>query len=280
KYGQAKLGGAYEVITAWHGFHGRTLAMMAASGKENWEGLFQPRMPGFVRVPFNDLAALRAAVVPGRTCAVMLEPIQGEAGVFVADKAYLQGVRQLCDEQGLLLILDEIQTGVGRTGTLWAYEQYGIEPDIMTLAKGIGGGFPLSALLAKDACCVFEQGDQGGTFCGQPLAMAAGAAVVGEVIAKDIPKKVQARGRYLRRRLKALGQELGFTDVRGTGLLQAVDLPKDCAADVVKLALQQGLLLNAPRPATLRFMPALNISNAQIDEMLDVLTPILRQALV
>ena len=144
KYGAVKLGGAYEIVTAWNGFHGRTLAMMAASGKKGWDGLFEPKVPGFVRVPFNDLEAMRGAVFQGRTCAVMLEPVQGEAGVFVADAAYLQGVRRLCDERGVQLILDEIQTGIGRTGTLFAYEQYGIEPDIMTLGKGrSAAAFPL-----------------------------------------------------------------------------------------------------------------------------------------
>jgi acetylornithine/N-succinyldiaminopimelate aminotransferase len=279
KHGALKQNGAYEIITTWNGFHGRTLATMSASGKKHWDELYEPKVKGFVRVPFNDLPAMRQAIVPGRTCAIMLEPVQGEAGVIVATNAYLQGVRALCDEFGLLLILDEIQTGIGRCGTLFAYEQYGIEPDIMTLAKGLGGGFPVSALLAKDAVCVFEQGDQGGTFCAQPLAMAATLAVLEEVIGKKLPAKAATRGRYLLRRLKALAKELGLTDVRGKGLLVGVDLPKDKGAEVVSQCLEAGLLINAPRPNTLRFMPALNLSTAQVDEMLDILTPVLRRVL-
>ena len=279
KYGALRRGGAHEVITTWNGFLGRTLAMMSASGKKQWDGLFEPKAGGFVRVPFNDLAAMREALGRGRACAVMLEPIQGEAGVVVAERAYLEGVRKLCDEHGALLILDEIQTGIGRTGTLFAYEQYGIEPDIMTLGKGLGGGFPMAALLAKDAVCVFETGDQGGTFCAQPLAMAAGHAVVSEVIARRLPARAATRGRYLARRLRALPRELGLRNVRGKGLLLAVDLPTDTASDVVTGCLEAGLLVNAPRPATLRFMPALTVSRAEIDEMLSILHPVLTRVL-
>jgi len=278
KWGALHKEGAGEVVTTWHGFHGRTLAMMSASGKEPWDALFEPKVPGFTRVPFNDLEALRRAVTP-RTCAVMLEPVQGEAGVFVADEAYLQGVRRLCDERNVLLILDEVQTGIGRTGTLFAYEQYGIEPDIMTLGKGIGGGFPLSALLAKDAVCVFEQGDQGGTYCAQPLAMVAGLAVVGEVIRKDVPTTARRRGTRLVNRLKALRAEFGFPEIRGKGLLVAVELPKPKGPEVVAEAFKEGLLLNAPRPTTLRFMPALNIPAKAIDEMVAILARVLRRVL-
>lgn len=280
KYGQIKLNGAHEILTTWNGFHGRTLAMMSASGKKPWDALFEPKVPGFHRLPFNDLDAMRQAIQPGKTCAIMVEPIQGEAGVYVADKSYLKGLRQLCDQHGILLILDEIQTGIGRTGTLWGYENYGIEPDIMTLGKGLGGGFPVSALLAKNHCSVFEQGDQGGTFCAQPLAMAAVSAVLNEVIAKKIPAKAASRGRYLMRKLKGLREEFGFTDVRGMGLLQAVDLPKEKGPEIVAECFKSGLLINAPRPATLRFMPALNVTNAQVDEMVDLLSGVLRRVLV
>ena len=279
KWGAVKKGGAHEIITTWNGFHGRTLATMSASGKQHWDQLYEPKVSGFVRVPFNDLDAVKKAIVPGKTVAIMLEPVQGEAGVYVADKKYMEGIRKLCDEHGLLLILDEIQTGIGRCGTLFAYEQYGVEPDIMTLAKGLGGGFPVSALMAKDAVCVFEQGDQGGTFCAQPLAMAASYAVVSEVINKKLPQKALSRGKYLMRKLKELKTEFGLTDVRGKGLLVAVDLPKEKGADVVAQCFDKGLLINAPRPATLRFMPALNIGNAQVDEMIDILRPVLQKAL-
>ncbi len=278
KYGQRHLGGAYEVVTMWNGFHGRTLTMMSASGKQAWDGLFEPKVPGFTRVPLNDLDAVKQAVTQ-QTCAIMLEPVQGEAGVFSAEKSFVQGIRELCDERGILLILDEIQTGIGRTGTLFGYEQFGIEPDIMTLGKGVGGGFPLSALLAKDPVCVFEAGDQGGTFCAQPLAMVAGLATVGEVIAKNISRKAHLRGTYLRRKLKVLRNEFGFTDLRGMGLLQAVDLPAPQAVEVANACLNDGLLINAPRPDTLRFMPALTVSNREVDEMLSILTGALRRYL-
>lgn len=278
KYGAMKRDGAYEIITTHHSFHGRTLAMMSASGKSNWDKLFEPKVPGFVKVPFNDLGAMRKAVGP-RTAAIMLEPVQGESGVFVADKKYLKGLRELCDETGVLLILDEIQTGMGRCGSLFAYEQYGIEPDIMTLGKGLGGGFPVSALLAKDRVSVFEAGDQGGTFCGQPLAMAAGKAVLDEMLRRKIPRRAKTRGNYLKRKLKELGGEFGFTDVRGMGLLMAVDLPAEKGADVVNACLERGLLLNAPRPNTLRFMPSLLVSNAEIDEMVDTLRTVLQKVL-
>ncbi len=278
KYGQLHLKGAYEIITTWHGFHGRTLAMMSASGKKPWEALFKPKVSGFRRVKFNDLRAVRKSL-SAKTCAVMLEPIQGEGGVNVADEVYLQGLRKLCDETGVPLILDEVQTGIGRTGTLFAYEQYGIEPDIMTLGKAIGGGFPLSALLAKDKFCVFERGDQGGTYCGQPLAMVAGLAVVGEVIGKNIPAQAKLRGQYLMEKLKALQPEFGLSNWRGRGLLIAVDLPQEKGPELVKACFDQGLLINSPQPASLRFMPALNVSKAQVDEMADILAVALRKVL-
>jgi len=278
KYGSLKRDGAYEVITTWHSFHGRTLSMMAASGKPAWEPLFEPKVPGFVKVPLNDLAALRQAIT-AKTCAIMLEPVQGEGGVFAATKKYLQAVRQLCDQTGVLLILDEIQTGMGRTGSLFAYEQYGIEPDIMTLGKGLGGGFPVAALLAKDRVCVFQPGDQGGTFCGQPLAMVAGKTVLDEMLRRNIPRRAKTRGNYLKRQLKALGAEFNVPEIRGMGLLMAVDLPSDKGAAVVDAAFKQGLLLNAPRPNTLRFMPALTVSNAEIDEMIGILRTVLQQVL-
>ena len=278
KYGAKHLDGAFEVITTWHSFHGRTLAMMSASGKPNWDGLFDPKVPGFIRVDFNDLEAVRRAITP-RTCAVMVEPVQGEGGVHVAKEKYLKGLRQLCDEKGILLILDEVQTGIGRCGTLFAYEQYGIEPDIMTLGKGLGGGFPVAALLAKDEVCVFEAGDQGSTYSSQPLAMAAGIAVVGEMLKRKIPNRARVRGNALMRKLRAMKKEFGFTDVRGKGLLVGVDLPKEVAPQVVAQCFEAGLLINAPGPNTIRFMPALTTSSKEIDEMLEIFSKVLRQLL-
>lgn len=278
KYGKLHRNGAYEVITTWNSFHGRTLAMMSATGKQAWEPLFEPKVAGFRKVDFNDLKAMKQAITPN-TCAIMVEPVQGEGGVYVATPRYMKGLRQLCDETGVLLILDEIQTGAGRTGSLFAYEQYGVEPDIMTLGKGLGGGFPVSALLAKDRVCVFEAGDQGGTFCAQPLAMVAAKTVIELMLKKNIPRRAKSRGNYLRRHLKDLGAEFGFTDIRGKGLLMAVDLPREVGAEAAAKALEKGLLLNAPRPDTLRFMPALTVSKGEIDEMVEILRGVLRTVL-
>lgn len=276
KYGQKHLRGAFEVVTTWNSFHGRTLAMMSASGKQAWDSLFEPKVPGFNRVAFNDLQAVRRAVT-SNTCAIMLEPVQGEGGVYPATDDFMRGVRGLCDERGILLILDEVQTGIGRTGSLFGYENYGVEPDIMTLGKGLGGGFPVSAVLAKDAVCAFEAGDQGGTYGGQPLAMVAAHAVVSEIIKKKIPKRAKTRGNSLQRKLKAMSKEFGFSNIRGSGLLVGVDLPNDRGSEVVAEAFAQGLLINAPRPNSLRFMPALNITNAQVDEMLEILQGVLHK---
>jgi acetylornithine/N-succinyldiaminopimelate aminotransferase len=270
KYGADRLNGAYEIITTRDSFHGRTLGMMSASGKAGWDKLFEPKVPGFVHVDFNDLEATRAAVTD-RTCAIMLEPIQGEAGVNVATQECMSGLRKLCDEKGILLILDEVQTGIGRTGKLFGYENYEIEPDIMTLGKGLGGGFPVAAFLAKDNVCVFEAGDQGGTYGGQPLAMTAAYTVVNHMIDKKIPDRARRRGNSLKRKLRKLGKETGLTNIRGTGLLVAVDLPHDLGAAVVAQAFDNGLLINAPKPNALRFMPALTVSDAEVDEMLDIL---------
>ena len=194
KWGAKHRDGAYEIVTMDHGFHGRTLATMAASGKAQWEQLYEPKVSGFVKVPLNDLAAVEAAITP-RTVAVMLEPIQGEAGVFEADDPFLRALRALTRERGMLLILDEIQTGIGRTGRLFGFEHAGITPDIMTLAKGLGGGVPLAALVAhRDVCC-FEYGDQGGTFCGNPLMAAVGCAVIEAVDAAGFSRARDAGGR-------------------------------------------------------------------------------------
>lgn len=177
KWGSLHKQGAYEIITMVNGFHGRTLATMSASGKPQWSGLFEPKVPGFVKVALNDLDVTRAAITE-RTVAVMLEPLQGEAGVIPASHEFLQGLRKLADQHRLLLIFDEVQTGMGRLGSLFAYQQAGIEPDIMTLGKGIGGGVPLAALLAKETVCCFEPGDQGGTYNGNPLMAAVGLSLI------------------------------------------------------------------------------------------------------
>jgi len=274
KYGALHKNGAYEVITAKDSFHGRTLAMMAATGKDHWKKLFEPVMQGFVHVPYNDIDAVRNAITD-KTIAVMIEPVQGEAGVIPASKEYVEGLRKLCDEKGLLLIFDEVQTGYCRTGSLFAYEQYGIEPDIMSLAKGIGGGFPLGALLAKEKFCVFEAGDQGGTYTGQPLAMAVGIAILNEIIKKDLCGHVREMGDYLMGRLKELETKRLVKNVRGKGLLVAFDTVKKQGADVVSEAMKKGLLLNSPRPVSIRLMPPLTIKKKEIDEMIRIVESVL-----
>ncbi len=270
KYGAEHLNGAYEIITANNSFHGRTLGLMSASGKEAWHKLFEPKVPGFVHVDFNALNAVIEAV-SDHTCAIMMEPIQGEGGVYVASQEFMSGLRKLCDDKGILLILDEVQTGAGRTGQLFGYQNYNVEPDIMTLGKGLGSGFPVAAFLAKDHVCVFEAGDQGGTFGGQPLAMTAAYTVIKHMLDKNIPDRARRRGNYLKKKLRKLAKETGLSNVRGTGLLVAVDLPHDQGAAVVANAFDNGLLINAPKPNALRFMPALTVSNAELDEMLSTL---------
>ena len=269
KWGARHKGGACEVITLVDGFHGRTLAMMAASGKAGWERLFEPKVPGFPKARLNDLDSVRALIGP-RTVAVMLEPVQGEAGVLPATVDFLRGLRALCDEHGLLLILDEVQTGVGRTGTLFAFEQSGAIPDILTLGKGLGGGVPLAALLAKKSVACFEPGDQGGTYCGNPLMAAVGIAVLDAVAQPAFLAGVNARAQHLQRHLQRLAQRHGLAGERGSGLLRALDLGRPVAAALVEAArgLQpEGLLLNSPRPQLLRFMPALNVAFEDIDLM-------------
>lgn len=270
KWGAKHRGGAFEIITLHNSFHGRTLATMSASGKPQWEPLFEPKVPGFTKVPINDIDVVERAIHAG-TVAVMLEPIQGEAGVIPAELDYLRALRQLTRERGILLILDEIQTGVGRTGELFAFRRAGIEPDIMTLGKGLGGGVPLAALLAhRDASC-FEHGDQGGTFSGNPLMAAIGCAVFGTIAAPDFLHGVRQRGEYLRNGLLKLSGQLGLGEVRGAGLMLALQIPRGDAVDIAARAFELGLLVNAARPHTLRFVPALNVGFAEIDAMLEIL---------
>lgn len=276
KYGSKSLGGAYEIITTVGSFHGRTLATMSATGKKHWETLFAPKVPGFVHVPLNDIGAVSAAINPN-TCAIMLEPVQGEGGVNVAAASYVSELRRLCDEKGILLIFDEIQTGLGRMGKMFAYEEYGIEPDIMTLAKGIGGGFPLSAMLTKEKYDIFDAGDQGGTYTGQPLAMAVGIAVVNEIIKRRLPERAQLMGDYLAERLKELSLEYPIQNIRGKGLLVAFDLPEPIGREIVSECLEDGLIINSPQPSAIRFMPPLIVTKGDIDEMLDILKNVLNK---
>jgi acetylornithine/N-succinyldiaminopimelate aminotransferase len=274
KYGALHRKGAYEIITFEGGFHGRTLATMSASGKKAFEPLFEPKVSGFPKAQLNDLASVQR-LITDKTIAVMLEPIQGEAGVWPATDQFLGELRDLTKAHGLLLIVDEIQTGMGRTGKLFHYEHAGIEPDIMTLGKGIGGGVPLAALLATEAACCFEHGDQGGTFNGNPLMCAAGLAVLEQVSEPDFLKSVVDTGLYLESELQRISARHGLGDIRGKGLLLALDLRLPIAASIVAQAFEDGVLLNAPRPDALRFMPALNVTKREIAGMIDCLDAIL-----
>ncbi len=270
----------FEIITFEHSFHGRTLATMSASGKEGWDTMFAPQVPGFPKAELNNLASVEA-LIGKHTVAVMLEPVQGEGGVIPATKAFMQGLRALTTKHDLLLIVDEVQAGMGRTGKLFAYQLSDIEPDIMTLGKGIGGGVPLSALLCKEACAVFEPGDQGGTYNGNPLMTAAGIAVLEELLKPGFLQSVIDKGNYLRDGLLKLSDQHGLDGERGEGLLRALKLGKPIGGKIVEIARDlepQGLLLNSPRPDLLRFMSALNVTTAEIDLMLALLSGVIAKA--
>lgn len=277
KWGQLHRGGAHQIITFDNAFHGRTLATMSASGKPGFERLFEPKVPGFPKARLNDLASVAALIGP-QTVAVLLEPIQGEAGVIEAEAGFLQGLRRMCDELGLLLMFDEVQTGIGRTGQLWGWQASGVKPDVMTLGKGLGGGAPIGALLAREAVCCFEPGDQGGTYHGNPLMCAAALAVLEAVTAPGFLAHTQQRGEQLQAGLQALAHKLGSGPVRGRGLLLALDLPQPGQATRVAEALraqargsQPGLLVNAVRPERLRFVPALTIRADEVTLALQML---------
>ena len=276
KWGARERDGAYEVVTTWGSFHGRTLAMMSASGKPGWDRMFLPQLPGFVKVPYGDPDAVRAAIGP-RTVAVMVEPIQGEAGVVLPPPGYLRALRSLCDAHRLLLVLDEVQTGIGRTGTLFACQSEGVFPDVMTLGKGLGGGVPIAALLAARRACCFEPGDQGGTYNGNALVTAVASAVLEVVTTPGFLEHVQASGQYLGHRLASLARCHGGA-VRGRGLLWAMLLSRSSAEAVARRCLEQGLIVNVPRPHILRFMPSLRVTAEEIDEMLAVLSDALVRA--
>jgi acetylornithine/N-succinyldiaminopimelate aminotransferase len=274
RFGALHRGGAYEIITFDGAFHGRTLATMSASGKKAFGPLFEPKVSGFPKARLNDLASVQR-LINDKTIAVMLEPIQGEAGVWPTTDQFLRELRELTKAHGLLLIVDEIQTGMGRTGKLFHYEHAEIEPDIMTLGKGIGGGVPLAALLATAEASCFQHGDQGGTFNGNPLMCAAGLAVLQHVSESDFLKSVTEAGLYLESELQRISARHGLGEVRGRGLLLALDLTHPIAADIVAQAFDDGVLLNAPRPDALRFMPALNVTRGEIATMVDCLDAML-----
>jgi len=275
KYGTLHLNGAFEVITTLNSFHGRTLAMVAATGQQKFQQPYTPLPSGFVNVEYNRIEAIEQATT-NQTCAVMLEALQGEGGVNIPHEDYLKRVRAWCNQKGLILILDEIQTGMGRTGTLFAYEQYGIEPDIMTLAKGLASGVPIGAILSKNKAAVFEPGDHGSTFGGNPLASAVAYATFKFIIDSDIPGKAQQMGQYLTSKLEELKSKFNFiVEVRGRGLLVAMEFNKDIADSVVMACLERGLLVNRVKPNALRFMPPLIIEEKEVDQVKGILEEVL-----
>ena len=271
----------YEIITAVNSFHGRTLATVTATGQEKFQRGFEPLMPGFKHVPFNDIQALESAITRN-TCAILLEPIQGEGGVIIPSDDYLPKVRELCDKHDILLILDEVQTGMGRTGKLFAYEHYGIAPDIMTLAKGLGGGVPIGAMLATDkVASVFKPGNHASTFGGNPLVCSAAIATL-ETILEDgfVLDHCNRMGRYFIERLGQLEDNFGqVIAVRGKGLLVAVELTRD-GMPMVKACLEKGILINCTGGGNvLRFMPPLTVEEKDIDHLVEVLDELLSKSL-
>ncbi len=279
RYGKLYLGGAYYIITTRDSFHGRTLAMVAATGQEKFQEPYIPLPNGFVNVEYNNIEAIRKATTD-QTCAVMVEPIQGEGGVNVPDTTYLEEIRVWCDERGILLIVDEVQTGIGRTGTLFGYEQFGVEPDIMTLAKGLGSGVPIGALLAREQASVFSPGDHGSTFGGNPLVCAASLAALKFIIDNEIPEKVDQLGRYFIDGLEKLKAKFDqIVEIRGRGLLLAMALKGEIADELVMACLEEGLLVNRVKPGVLRFMPPLIITNEDIEQALHILEKVLNERL-
>ncbi|MES2586154.1 MAG: acetylornithine transaminase [Pseudomonadota bacterium] len=279
KWGQLNKSGAFEIITFDHSFHGRTLATMSASGKPGWDTMFAPQVAGFPKADLNDLDSVKK-LVSDKTVAVMLEPVQGEGGVIPVTKEFMQSLRKFTKENNILLIVDEVQAGCGRTGTLFAYQHYGIEPDIMTLGKGIGGGVPLAALMATNAVACFVPGDQGGTYNGNPLMTAVGISVIEQLLAPGFLDTVRAKGELLSKELLSISAEFNLNGERGEGLLRALMLSSDIGGKLVELARDrgpEGLLINSPRPNLLRFMPALNVSDDEIRQMCNILRELLKQ---
>jgi acetylornithine/N-succinyldiaminopimelate aminotransferase len=275
RWGALKLNGAFEVITTYLSFHGRTLAMVAATGQEKMQKPYQPLPAGFINVKYNDIEAIKKATSE-KTCAVMVEPIQGEGGVNIPSPDYLKQLRAWCDSKNILLIMDEVQTGMGRLGKLFGYQVFNVEPDVITLAKGIASGMPISAILAKERVSVFSPGEHGTTFGGNPLSCAAGYAVTKYIIEKNVPENADRTGKYLMAKLKKLQKKYSIiSDVRGCGLLIGVELTKEVGEQIMYAGLEKGLILNLLKPHLLRFIPPLIITEEEIDEGIQILDGIL-----
>lgn len=272
RYGLEKRGGKYEVISTHNSFHGRTLATLTATGQEKVRAGYDPLPEGFRQVPYNDLGALEAAIDEKKTMAVMVEPIQAEGGVIVADEGYMRGLREICDQRGLLLIFDEVQTGMGRTGKLFGYEHFGIEPDIMTLAKALGGGLPLGAMLAReDVASSFGPGSHASTFGGNPVSCSAGLAVMNALLKGGVLKNCALMGKYFVKGLEALKKRFSFIrEVRGKGLMIGVELEID-GSKIAEACMAEGLLMNCTAYKVLRFVPPLTIKKHEIDRGLAIL---------
>lgn len=266
------------IITAHASFHGRTLATITATGQPKYQKGFSPLVPGFYYVPYNDIAALEQAIVEldqseRRVAAILLEALQGEGGVRPGNRDYFQRIRQICDEKGILLICDEVQVGMGRSGKLWGYENLGIEPDIFTSAKGLGGGIPIGAMLCKSFCNVFQPGDHASTFGGNPFACGVALSVCHTLEQEQLLENVQQRGEQLRAGLQAIAEKYPnhIVDVRGWGLINGLELKADIeltSADVVRVAIENGVLLVPAGPKVVRFVPPLIVTSAEIDQAL------------
>ena len=263
----------YKIVTAIDSFHGRTLAMVAATGQTKYQKPYAPLLPGFSHVPLNDIEALNAAVSEEETCAVMLEVIQGESGVNVADVEYIQAAATLCKERGALLILDEIQTGLGRTGKLFGYEHYGVEPDIFTLAKALGAGFPIGAMLAKESvAAAFEPGDHGSTFGGNPLACAVGNAAVDLILKDKLYAAAAEKGAYLMGKFNECKDHCSkISVVRGKGLMIAVELNEPVAVQLKEAMFEAGCLVGSVGDKILRWLPPLTVTYGEMDEAAEIL---------
>ncbi|MGZ3493142.1 MAG: acetylornithine transaminase [Thermodesulfobacteriota bacterium] len=278
KYAKEKIGkDRYEIITMERSFHGRTLATLTATGQEKFRKGYEPLMPGFKYVPFNDIKALRNAI-DSRTCAVMLEPIQGEGGVNCPSEGYLKSLREICDEAGLLLIYDEVQVGMGRTGKLFAYEHDGIEPDMLTLAKSLAGGVPIGALLIKKGIAdSFKPGDHASTFGGNPLATAAGVAAITAIIDEGMLENCQKMGAYFLSRLEEIKKKFAFVkEIRGMGLILGMELKID-GSSIVREMLKKKILINCTMGNVLRFLPPLIVTKEEIDHVIQTLEEVFEE---
>ncbi len=277
KWGIQNRDGAYTILSTENSFHGRTMTTVAATGTPAYREPFGPPTPGFDFVAYNDFEALEEKV-DAQTAAILLEPIQGEGGVNVPDDSYLQKVRELCDRENILLILDEVQTGCGRTGKMFAFEHYGIKPDIMTLAKGLGGGVPIGAVLANEKAAVFQPGDHGSTFGGNVLACAASAFVVDQILNQGVLETANSRSEYMDKKIAELEDRSDLViGQRGKGLLRAIILRDDIAADVVGKGISQGLLSNPVRPNAIRLMPPLTVTEEELDDAFGIIETVLQE---